>query len=113
MPRKKAVTTATPDTTLATALDTIAALPTSEPGIDLETQASDAGAVLATEIADPRAGKLYSSHELDVLLRLATSLLGQQTYGTHPDAVLSRARDAFCNAEAILPIYRDLADKDA
>lgn len=106
------------------------ATPAVDTPVDLEAQASDAGttpeaisaavhakalAVLATESGgvDPRAGKLYSDAELDVLLRLATSLLGQQTYGTHPDAVLSRARDAFCNAEAILPIYRDLADKDA
>ncbi|BEQ12873.1 hypothetical protein Ep4_014 [Pseudomonas phage Ep4] len=59
------------------------------------------------------AAKKYSPAELGTLLSIATSLLGQQPYGTHPDAVLSRAKAAFDNAEAILPLYQALADKDA
>lgn len=74
--------------------------------------------VLATEIkpADTITiesdGKAYTVYERSILLQLTGVLLGQQPYGMEPHVVVNRARDALKNAEAILPMYLEVAHKD-
>ena len=95
MPRKKIEATTAP----ADAVRLLSVLATESEPADTITIESD--------------GKAYTVYERQILLHLTCALLGQQPYGTHPDAVVSRHKDALKNAEAILPLYLAVAHKDA
>lgn len=90
---------------------------------DLETQASDTvqpllpddhPAVVLQGEKNERFGKKYSTEQLAAINSIAMALLSAYaSSGMHPDAVVNRAKEAFKNAESILPVAQEVADKDA